>query len=124
MTFSGRSCFDCSGTGGICWDCGVYGTPGDSCSSCEREYVECETCTGTGVAPNEEEPAEGEKEDRYREHATSQSKYDQMVKAIGNCGDEEQAKAMTVGFIMDKTYPREDIALAIKRVEKDKGWTL
>lgn len=60
----------------------------------------------------------------YRASAENPEKFDQAVKLIEQTGDEAVAKDMIVAIILDPSYPRADIGLAIKEVKQRTGWIL
>ena len=57
-----------------------------------------------------------------RQQAQDQAKYDRMVKLFSNAETKEDLERMAVLYIVDMSYPRVDIALALKAVEREKGW--
>lgn len=58
----------------------------------------------------------------FRQQAQDHEKYDRMVKLLGNAATKEDMEQAALLFIMDLSYPRADIVLAIKAVEREKGW--
>lgn len=59
---------------------------------------------------------------RHRAQAQDKTKYDRMVKLLGNAESKEELESMATLYIMDMSYPRADICLAIKAVELANGW--
>jgi len=52
----------------------------------------------------------------------NQAKYDEMVRDMRRVQTKEQLKTFTLLYILDLSYPRADIALALHDVEIEKGW--
>lgn len=57
-----------------------------------------------------------------RAMAEQPEKYDRMVKLLGNAETKDDLELAAMLYIMDMSYPRADIALAVKAVEREKGW--
>ena len=55
--------------------------------------------------------------------AKDPEKYDRMVKVMSECESKEDMTLWVVMYIKDEAYARPDIHLALKAVEKEKGWT-
>ena len=58
----------------------------------------------------------------FRAQAEQPEKYDRMIKLLSAAETKEDMERVAVLYIMDMSYPRADIALAVKAVERDKGW--
>jgi hypothetical protein len=59
---------------------------------------------------------------KHREQAQDAAKYDAMVKLLVNATSKEELERMALLYIVDRSYPRADICLAIKAVELANGW--
>lgn len=49
-------------------------------------------------------------------------KYERMKKFLSRASTKEELKSMTMLYILDQSYPRADIALALHDIEIEKGW--
>jgi len=51
-----------------------------------------------------------------------QAKYDEMVRDFRRCATKENLEVHMMIYLLDRSYPRADIALALHDVEIEKGW--
>ena len=103
----------------------------ETCKSCRlsqevgKEYW-CGLHSGSLRRPGDTEACEEyvarDEDSRCRGAAESPEKYDRMVKLLGNAGSKGELEQMATLYIMDMSYPRADICLALKSVELEKGW--
>lgn len=49
-------------------------------------------------------------------------KFEPMLRMFGRMETEDELKRCAMMFIQDLSYPRSDICLAIKTIEKEHGW--
>lgn len=59
---------------------------------------------------------------KYENGAQNLEHYREMVKWFGGAEDKEQLRDRTMLYILAPQYHRADICLALKAVERDKGW--
>lgn len=53
---------------------------------------------------------------------TNKEKYDRMVKLLSQADSKAELESMSMLYVMDMSFPREDICLALKTIEQEKGW--
>lgn len=51
-------------------------------------------------------------------------KFSQMEKMLGRADSADSLKQLSMLFVLDMSFDREDIMVAIGRVERANGWTL
>jgi uncharacterized damage-inducible protein DinB len=69
-------------------------------------------------------PVKQEIFDRYKDGAKNPEKFERMIRMVGE-GAETKAdmeKMIMMFFATDMSYHRADICLAMKVIEKDRGW--
>jgi hypothetical protein len=49
-------------------------------------------------------------------------KFAAMLKLLGTAQSAEQLGQLTLLYTFDMTYPREDIMVALTRIEHERGW--
>jgi len=49
-------------------------------------------------------------------------KIDGMKKVLSSSRSKKELEALSIMFILDESYPREDICLVLKEIKKEKGW--
>lgn len=54
--------------------------------------------------------------------ATDPEKYGRMVQVFRTADKADDLRMLSMMYVLDMSYPREDISLALKVVEKEKGW--
>ena len=59
---------------------------------------------------------------RHRAQAEEPEKYDRMVKVFDHADTKDELERMAMLYIMDMSFPRGDIALAVKATESERGW--
>lgn len=59
-----------------------------------------------------------------REFATNKDKFDGMLKVLSNATSKDELEKMSMLYVLDMSYPREDICLALKTIEVERGWRL
>ena len=57
------------------------------------------------------------------EAAQDRIKFARLVKMLSHATNVRELESMSILYILDPSYSRADISLAIKQVELDKGWT-
>lgn len=50
------------------------------------------------------------------------SKFSELEKVFGECEKVEALKFRVMLYTLDRSYDREDIMVALKRVERARGW--
>jgi hypothetical protein len=60
--------------------------------------------------------------DRHERCAQDLEKFRQMRKFFSNAETKEALNKSAMLYILDMSYPRPDISLALKAVEMEKGW--
>ena len=48
--------------------------------------------------------------------------FERMLTVFRTCETLEELRATTVVYTLDLNYPRQDIVVALGRVEREKGW--
>ena len=61
---------------------------------------------------------------RYVRNAKNPWKFTQMVKIMRMAQDEDDLKNISITFIVDLSFERADICLALKCVETERGWKI
>lgn len=62
--------------------------------------------------------------DRYKHAAIDRDRYEEMIKFLSDAEDVTTLHGRTIVFILNLKYERSDICLALKAIERDKGWSL
>lgn len=57
-----------------------------------------------------------------REQALNQNKYDQIVKLLSKTLSRAEMEQVSMMFVLDPSFERADICLAMKDIEQKKGW--
>jgi len=52
----------------------------------------------------------------------NEQRFGMMLKAFGNAESHQMLKDMSILYILDLSFPREDILVALGRVERARGW--
>lgn len=52
----------------------------------------------------------------------NRDKFEQALNAFKHAETPDELKTLTVAFVFDLSYPRQDIYVAIRKVEREKGW--
>jgi len=57
-----------------------------------------------------------------RDHAENPEKYDRMVKFFSRAETKDDLTGASLLYVMDMSFSRADICLALKRIELERGW--
>lgn len=60
--------------------------------------------------------------EKYKEQAKNKEHFKEMTDFFEGAEDQIQISEMAVIFVLSPQYERSDICLALKAVERDKGW--
>lgn len=51
-------------------------------------------------------------------------KFEQVLNAFKGAETSDELRMLTVAFTLDLSYPRQDIYVALRKVERERGWSV
>lgn len=51
-------------------------------------------------------------------------KFEQVLRAFKGAETQDELRVLTVAFTLDMSYPRQDIYVALRKVERERGWSV